>query len=93
MTTEACAICPHQSDCLKVGSCLDDLAPAIASRQFPQRMTPAQATRFMEALRVGQTQRRICGGRIFGPAIRVAHKVSQALRALPAGQRTAFALC
>ena len=70
MTMEACAACPHQSDCLKVGACLDDLnAPAIAANQFPQRMTPAQASRFMEALRAGQTQRRICGGGKFGPAI------------------------
>ena len=70
MTMEACAACPHQSDCLKIGSCLDELnAPAIAANQFPERMTPAQANRFMAALRDERTVRRICGGGKFGPAI------------------------
>lgn len=84
MTMEACAACPHQSDCLKAGNCLDHLnAPAIGSGQFPQRMTPAQATRFMEALRAGQTQRRICGAGKFGPAIASRTKFAKHCRLYP----------
>jgi hypothetical protein len=67
---DACSQCPHANDCLKVGSCLDDLnAPWIAANNFPQRMTPIQASQFMAALRAGRTLRRICGGGKFGPAI------------------------
>ena len=67
---EVCTVCPHQNDCLNTGACLDNLnAPAIAARQFPQRMTPAQANQFMEALRAGRTLRRICGGESSGPPI------------------------
>ncbi|KRR07681.1 hypothetical protein CP49_40075 [Bradyrhizobium valentinum] len=72
MTMEACAICPHQSDCSKVGSCLDETnAQYLAghSNQFPRLMTLAQASQFMKALRAGRTLRRICGGGKFGPAI------------------------
>ena len=65
-----CAICPHQSDCLKVGACLDDLnAPWIAVRNFPQLMTPAQASVCMASLREGKTLRRITNGGKLGPAI------------------------
>jgi hypothetical protein len=68
---KACAICPHQSDCLRVGDCLDNInAPLIASGQFPRRMTPMQANEFMAALRAGRTLRRISGGgKKLGPAI------------------------
>jgi hypothetical protein len=67
---EVCTVCPHQNDCLNTGACLDELnAPRIAANQFPQRMTPAQANRFMEALRAGRTLRRICGGGSLGPPI------------------------
>lgn len=67
---EACNQCPHANDCMKVGSCLDDLnAPLIASGQFPRRMTPAQANKFMAALREGKTLRRITNGGKFGRAI------------------------
>ena len=38
-----CAICPHQSGCLTVGACFDDInAPLIASGQFSRRTTPTQ---------------------------------------------------
>ena len=67
---EACNRCPHANDCMKVGSCLDDLnAPLITSGQFPRRMTPTQANDLMSALRAGRTLRRICGGGKLGPAI------------------------
>lgn len=67
---DACNQCPHPNDCLKIGSCLDDLnAPLIATGQFPRRMTPAQANDLMSALRVGWTLRRTCGGGKLGPAI------------------------
>ena len=72
MTMEACAACPHQGDCLKVGSCLDEInAQYLAGHpnQFPRLMTSAQTSKFMEALRAGRTLRRICGGGEFGPAI------------------------
>ena len=69
MTMEACAVCPHQSDCLRVGSCLDELnAPAMATRQFP-RMTPEQANRLTEAFRAGQTRRRFSGSGKSGTTI------------------------
>jgi hypothetical protein len=65
-----CAICPHQNDCLNVGSCLDDLnAPWIAIRNHPQLMTPAQATECMAALERGLTRRRISGGGALGKPI------------------------
>src|ERR1700730_8359001 len=65
-----CAVCPHQSDCLNVGACLDDLnAPWIAVRNFPQLMTPAQASVCMASLREGKTLRRITNGGKLGPAI------------------------
>jgi hypothetical protein len=66
-----CAICPHRSDCLNLGACLDDInAPLIASGQFPRRMTPTQANDFMAALREGRTLRRIVGAeKRYGPAI------------------------
>jgi hypothetical protein len=67
---DACSQCPHPNECLKVGSCLDELnAPLIASGQFPRRMMPAQANELMSALRAGRTLRRICGGGKLGPAI------------------------
>jgi hypothetical protein len=67
---DACSQCPHSKDCLKVGSCLDDLnAPFIASRQFPRHMTPGQANEFMAVLREGKTIRRITGAGKLGPAI------------------------
>jgi hypothetical protein len=62
--TKVCAICPHQNDCTKIGSCLDDInAQYLATRpnQFPMLMTPAQANRCMEALKNGLTRRRIHG--------------------------------
>jgi hypothetical protein len=63
-------MCPHRTDCLNVGACLDEInAPLIASRQFPRRMTPSQANEFMAALRSGRTLRRITNGGRFGPAI------------------------
>lgn len=65
MTMEACAACPHQRDCLKVGSCLDKInAQYLASHpnQFPRLMTPTQAKCVMAALRAGQSRRRFTGG-------------------------------
>jgi hypothetical protein len=67
---KTCTVCPHQTDCLIVGSCLDDLnAPIIASAQFPRNMTPAQANEFMAALRAGRTLSRLTGGGRFGQPI------------------------
>jgi hypothetical protein len=67
---KVCAICPHQSDCLRVGDCLDDInAPLIASGQFPRRMTPTQANASMRVLRARKTLRRFTNGGKFGPAI------------------------
>jgi hypothetical protein len=67
---DACSQCPHLNDCLKIGSCLDDLnAPLITSGQFPRRMTPAQAKEFMAALREGKTLRQITNSGKLGPAI------------------------
>ena len=72
MTIEACAACPHQSDCLNKGSCLDDANAQFlvkTHQQFPSLMTPAQATECMAALEAGKTQRRICGGGSLGKPI------------------------
>jgi hypothetical protein len=70
-----CTVCPHQNDCLNTGACLDELnAPRVAANQFPERMTPVQANRFMAALHEGRTLRRICGGGSLGPAIASASK-------------------
>jgi hypothetical protein len=67
---EACNQCPHPNDCLKVRACLDDInAPLIATGQFPRRITPAQASELMSALRVGRSLRRTCAGGKLGPAI------------------------
>jgi hypothetical protein len=66
---ETCSQCPHPTDCLKVGACLDDLnAPLIASGQFPRRMTP-QANQFMAGLRAGRTVKRMTNGGRCGPVI------------------------
>ncbi len=48
--TIICPICPHQSDCLKVGSCHDELATAgkrnrIIKRSFPARWCLREAMR------------------------------------------------
>src|SRR5258705_1833381 len=67
---QACAECPHPTDCLKVGKCLDDLnTPAILANRFPARMTPSQANEFMAALRAGKTIRRITNGGKIGRVI------------------------
>jgi hypothetical protein len=67
-----CANCPHQNDCLKVGSCLDDInAQYLATRpnQFPRLMTPAQATTFMNRLRAGEAVRRMTNGGKLGDSL------------------------
>jgi hypothetical protein len=69
---EACAVCPHQSDCHKVSSCLDDLNARYCEEhpnQFPRMMTPAQANSAMASLRSGRTLRRFTNGGKFGKAI------------------------
>jgi hypothetical protein len=67
---DASSQCPHPNDCLKVGSCLDDLnAPLITSGQFPRRMTPAQANGVLAALQEGKTLRWMTNGGKLGPAI------------------------
>ncbi len=38
MTMEACAICPHQSDCSKVGSCLDETMKALRAGRTLRRI-------------------------------------------------------
>ncbi|MCK1517265.1 hypothetical protein IVB22_33135 [Bradyrhizobium sp. 190] len=61
---QCCAICPHENDCRKVGACLDDVNAehlAITHRQHPRLMTPAQATKCMDALKNKTTLRRIFG--------------------------------
>jgi hypothetical protein len=66
----AAANAPHPNDCLKVGSCLDELnAPFVETRQPPRRMTPEQASAAMAALREGKTLKRFTSGGKFGPAI------------------------
>jgi hypothetical protein len=70
-----CTVCPHQNDCLHTGACLDELnARRIAANQFPERMTPVQANRFMAALHGGRTLRGICGGGSLGLPIASASK-------------------
>jgi hypothetical protein len=67
-----CAICPHQSDCLKVGSCLEDLNARYCAdhpNQFPRLMTPVQANSAMASLRGGQTLRRFTNGGKLGKAV------------------------
>ena len=62
---EACSQCPHPNDCLKVGSCLDDLnARYLAEHrnQFPRLMTSTQANIFMARLRAGESVRRMTSG-------------------------------
>jgi hypothetical protein len=67
---DACSQCPHTNDCLKMGSCLDELnAPFIRTRQAPRLMTPEQANACMSDLKTGCTIRRITGGGKFGSAI------------------------
>ena len=67
---DACSQCPHPNDCLKVGSCLDELnAPFIKIREAPRLMTPERANASMAALREGKTLRRFTNGGKFGPAI------------------------
>ena len=81
---EACAICPHQSDCLTTGACLDELnAPRIVAGHFPARMTPAQADEFMAALRAGKTIRRITHGGKIGRVIATAQKLRKHCRLYP----------
>jgi hypothetical protein len=67
--TKICAVCPHQNDCAKLGSCLDDVNSqylATHPNQFPRLMTPAQAAAFMSRLRGGESVRRITSGGKFG---------------------------
>ena len=66
---DACSLCPHANDCLKAGSCLDELnAPFIKINQT-RLMTPKQASAFMAAMREGKTLRWITNGDKFGPVI------------------------
>jgi hypothetical protein len=61
-----CAICPHKTDCVATGACLDEInARYLGSHpnQFPEFMTPAQANRCMDALKGGSTRRRVHGYR------------------------------
>jgi hypothetical protein len=63
--TKICPICPHQTDCAKVGSCLDEInAKYLASHpnQFPRLMTAQQAMTFTARLRGGETVRRLTNG-------------------------------
>lgn len=68
-----CAACPHQSDCQKIGSCLDQINAAQLERRrscpYPTLMTPAQVTECMKAFRNGLTLRRITGGGKLGKMI------------------------
>jgi hypothetical protein len=62
---DACSQCPHTNDCLKMGSCLDEVnARYLAEHrnQFPRLMTSAQASIFMARLRAGETVRRMTSG-------------------------------
>src|SRR5258706_5030671 len=80
-----CPICPHQSDCLKVGSCLDDInAPWSAKRLHPRLMTPAQANTFMERLQGGESVRRMtCGSKKVGKALATYNKYKNHCAAYP----------
>lgn len=68
-----CTICPHQADCQKIGSCLDEINTAQLARRrscpYPTLMTPTQVGECMEALRSGLTLRRITGGGSLGRMI------------------------
>jgi hypothetical protein len=69
---DACDQCPHPNDCVKIGSCLDDVnAEYLASRrsQFPQLMTPTQAAVFMKRLRAGDSVCRMVNGGSFGKPV------------------------
>jgi hypothetical protein len=69
---EPCVICPHQSDCLKINRCLDEINLDYLARhrnQFPRLMTPVQANEFMAALRAGKTIKRITNGGKIGRMI------------------------
>jgi hypothetical protein len=82
-----CANCPHSGDCLKVGSCLDDInAQYLATRpnQFPRLMTPAQATTFMNRLRSGEAVRRITNGGKLGKPVCSLEKLKAHCAAYPA---------
>src|ERR1700738_2834310 len=62
---DACSQCPHTNDCLKMGSCLDEVnARYLAEHrnQFPRLMTSAQASISMARLRAGETVRRMTSG-------------------------------
>ena len=62
---DACSQCPHPNDCLKIGSCLDEVnARYLAEHrnQFPRLMTSAQASIFMARLRAGESVRRMTSG-------------------------------
>ena len=62
---DACSQCPHTNDCLKMGSCLDEVnARYLAEHrnQFPRLMTSAQASIFMARLRAGESVRRMTSG-------------------------------
>ena len=53
---DACSQCPHPNDCLKVGSCLDELnAPFIKIREAPRLMTPEQANTCIAVMREGKS--------------------------------------
>jgi hypothetical protein len=61
-----CSECPHQNDCQKVGSCLNDInAQYLATRRsrFPRLMTPAQANAAMAAMVAGQSKRQFTQGK------------------------------
>jgi hypothetical protein len=68
-----CATCPHQAECQKSGSCLDEINAAQLARRrscpHPTLMTPTQAIECMEALKRGLTLRRITGGGSLGKPI------------------------
>jgi len=84
---KSCATCPHQSDCLNVGACLDDInAQYLATRpnQFPRLMTPAQATTFMNRLRAGEAVRRMTNGGKLGKAVCSLEKFKKHCAAYPA---------
>jgi hypothetical protein len=84
---KSCAICPHRSDCLNVGACLDDInAQYLATRpnQVPRLMTSAQATTFMNRLQAGEAVRRMTGGGKLGKPVCSLRKFKKHCVAYPA---------
>jgi hypothetical protein len=90
-----CSKCPHQIDCHKVGSCLEDINAHLATHrnQIPRLMTPTQATTFMSRLRAGESVRRLtCGSKEVGKALATPINSKRIVSPIPNGVQKLSAL-